>query len=148
MISLKALWDAFQKHTHTLTSLGAAAANHTHTAEAIGAADRNHTHSAASLGLGMQLAGHGKGDRSMVIDIAGKSMGILYIAIDGDWYPAVFAVGSIGLGINIVGIASGEYGYNDYEVRVSVAINGTKATLFVSSSGSGLRSGLGACYLM
>ena len=44
MISLKAVWDAFQKHTHTLTSLGAAAANHTHTLQSLGAAAANHTH--------------------------------------------------------------------------------------------------------
>ena len=49
MISLKALWDAFQKHTHTLTSLGAAAANHTHTLTSLDAAAANHTHTLTSL---------------------------------------------------------------------------------------------------
>ena len=143
MISLKALYDNFIRHSHTLASLGAAAANHTHTAESIGAADRNHTHSAASLGIGMQLAANAQGGSSMTIDIAGKTMGILYITTRGNWFPVVFAVGSIGLGINILN-RGGENADRNYDATVTVAINGTKATL----TASGNTNGLGACYLM
>lgn len=44
MISLRDLWDKFSKHTHTLVSLGAAAANHNHPLASLGAAAADHTH--------------------------------------------------------------------------------------------------------
>lgn len=143
MISLKALYETFTRHTHSLASLGAAAANHSHTPASIGAAAADHTHSAASLGLGMQLAANANGGSTMVIDIAGKSMGILYITTRGNWFPVVFAVGSIGLGINILN-RGGENADRNYDATVSVAISGTKATL----TATGNTNGLGACYLM
>lgn len=143
MISLKALYENFMRHTHTLTSLGAAPANHTHTLQSLGAAAANHTHSAQSLGLGMQLVANANGGGSMSFDIAGKTMGILYITTRGRWFPVVFAVGSIGLGINVLN-RGGENADRDYDATVVVSINGTTATL----QATGNTNGLGACYLM
>ena len=143
MISLKGLYESFIRHSHSLASLGAAAASHTHTPASIGAAPLDHTHSAASLGVVMQLAGNANGGGSMTIDLAGKSMGILYITTRGNWFPVVFAVGSIGMGINILN-RGGENADRNYDATVDVSVTGTKATL----RASGNTNGLGPCYLM
>ena len=167
MISLKAVWEAFQKHTHTLASLGAAAANHTHTLQSLdaaaanhthtlqslgaagashthtlqslGAAAANHTHTAASLGVGLALVANGNNAGAMTVDITGKTMGILYISTKGGdrWYPVTFAVSSVDLGVNMI-----YDGGEDAIVRTRLVGN----NLTLTAAGS--TDGLGRLYLM
>ena len=174
MISLKALWEAFQKHTHTLTSLGAAAANHTHTLQSLeaaaanhthtltslgaaaanhthtlqslGAAAANHTHSPQSLGLGLQLIADGAGGPSITVDVSGKTLAILYITTDDrrSWYPVTFAIQGWDLGANL--LDRGTSGGIIYDSLVDLALNGT--TLTITRGNNGITTRLGRLYAM
>lgn len=143
MISLKAVWDAFQKHTHTLTSLGAAAANHTHTLQSLGAAPANHTHTSQSLGLGLQMVADGQSGALISAEVPGKTLGVLYITTRGRWYPVTFAIEEFALGANLLN-RGGENADRDYDAIVNLALNGT--TLTITRAGN--TNGLGRLYVM
>ena len=143
MISLKELYDNFIRHTHTLASLGAAAASHTHTLQALGAAAANHTHTAASLGVGLALVANANGAGTMTVDITGKTMGILYITTRGRWYPVTFAVSSVDLGVNMIN-RGGENADRDYDATVGTRLVGNNLTL----TATGNTNGLGRLYLL
>ena len=155
MISLKALYENFIRHTHSLTSLGAAAANHTHTAESIGAADRNHTHtlqslgaaaanhthSPQSLGLGLQMIADGGGGPSIRVDVSGKTLAVLYITTSDrrSWYPVTFAIQEWALGANL--LDHGTDGQRIYDALVDLALNGTTLTITRANNGVTVRLG-------
>ena len=174
MISLKELYENFMRHTHTLTSLGAAPASHTHTLQSLGAAAADHTHTAASLGaapashthtlqslgaaaanhthspqslgLGLQMIADGGGGPSIRVDVSGKTLAVLYITtIDRrSWYPVTFAIQEWALGANL--LDHGTDGQLIYDALVDLALNGTTLTITRSNSGPTVR--LGRLYVM
>ena len=103
MISLKALWDAFQKHTHTLTSLGAAAANHTHTLQSLDAAAAGHTHTLTSLGAA--AANHTHTLQSLDAAAAGHTHTLQSLGAAAANHTHTAA--SLGVGLELVANAKG-----------------------------------------
>ncbi len=145
MISLKELYENFMRHTHTLTSLGAASASHTHTLQSLGAAAANHTHSPQSLGLGLQLIADGRGGPSISADVSGKTLAVLYITtfdVGRSWYPITFAIQGWALGANL--LDRGPDALRNYDAGVDLALNGTILTI---TRGNNTR-GLGRLYVM
>ena len=143
MISLKELYENFMRHTHTLTSLGAASASHTHTLQSLGAAAANHTHSPQSLGLGLQMIADGAGGALISAEVPGKTLAVLYITTRGRWYPVTFAIQEWALGANLLN-RGGENADRDYDAVVNLALNGT--TLTITRAGN--TNGLGRLYVM
>ena len=148
MISLKELYENFMRHTHTLTSLGAASASHTHTLQSLGAAAANHTHSPQSLGLGLQLIADGGGGPSIRVDVSGKTLAVLYITtFDGrGWYPVTFAIQGWALGANLLDRDRSTTSANsqDNDAVVNLALNGTTLTITRANE----TRGLGRLYVM